>query len=110
MTALQYLLFERSEDTDGHAVFDAVASTSAQHAAAVQAVQAEVAMVLGWAHAAFPDAHGPLSEGFDWDHDLQQGLEPQGELTWHTTSLTISASPAFAAAFLVRFPPDDPGG
>ncbi|RZL09606.1 MAG: hypothetical protein EOP40_09290 [Rubrivivax sp.] len=107
MTALQYLIFEHSEDTDGHAVFDAMASTSAQQAAAVQA---EVARVLNWAQAAFPDAHGPLADGFEWDHDLQQGLERQGDLTWHTTSLTISASPAFAEAFLARFPPDDQDG
>lgn len=101
--SLQYLTFDHSEDTDGCGVFDAMASTTA---AQVPAVQAEVAQVLQWAHAAFPGQHGPLAEGFVWDHDLHQVAEQHGSTTWFTVSLTISAAPAVCEAFKARLMPE----
>lgn len=93
---LQYLCFDLSEDTDGVGTLEAVASTLAAQGTAVQA---EVAQVLDWARAAFPHTHGPVNEGFDWDHDVQ--VLREGD--WHTVTLALSGSAAFCAAFAARF-------
>lgn len=118
--SLKYLDFDHSEDTDGRATFEAMASTGPAQAAEVRA---EAALVLAWAFAEFPEARGPLDEGFEWDHDLQ-GLQevarveslvydPQtGELQSqlgsagvprHTLTLSLTGTPAFAHAFKSRF-------
>lgn len=118
---LTYLDFEYSEDADGVGTFEAMASVTGP--AQVAAVHAEVAQVLSWAHRHFGDAHGPVGEGFDWDHDLQgqaeytavevlhfdEGtgrisaqLQPPG-VPRHSVTLSISASPAFVDAFRAAF-------
>jgi hypothetical protein len=74
--ALHYLDFDYSEDAQGHGSFDAMASTAPQF---VTAVRAEIAFVLDWAHAAFPDMRAPLEEGGEWDYNL----EGQQEWTVH---------------------------
>jgi len=80
---------------------DAEAATDA---AQVSAVEAEVQQVLDWAWRAFPHTHGPVEQGFDWDHDVQHSLLRSGDgLGWHTTALTLSGSAAFAEAFAQRF-------
>lgn len=70
------------------------------------AVRAEVAQVLGWAHAAFPDQQAPLDEGGEWDMDLQEASEGDGAASWHTLTLVISGNPQFCAAFRQRFGAD----
>lgn len=65
---LNYLDFDYSEDTDGTGTFDAMASVSP---AQVAALHAEIAQVLAWAHAQFPDGHGPQEDGGQWQYDLQ---------------------------------------
>lgn len=117
---LKYLDFDYSEDTEGVCTFDAMASTSPQH---VAAVHAEIAKVLAWACKAFGDQRGALEDGFEWDYDLQsqrdytvsEALEfdcntgrlgIRSETTGvirHTTTLSISGSQAFAGALRDRF-------
>lgn len=95
---MQFLNFEASEDGHGLVCLEAMASTSAaQH----PAVMAEVAQVLDWAWQAFPHSHGPLDEGMDWQHELQQQVEAGG---WHSVSLTLAGTPQFMAAFQAAFP------
>lgn len=94
---MHYLSFDLSDDTEGVTTLDAMASTTAaQHAA----VMAEVQRVLDWAWQQFPHSHGPVDEGWDWDHDLQVSVEDGG---WHVVTLTLAGSAAFVAAFLQRF-------
>jgi hypothetical protein len=101
---LRYLSFELSEDTDGVSTIDAEAATEASQLALVAAVEAEVQQVLDWAWRTFPHTHGPVEQGFDWDHDVQHTLVRSGDgHGWHTTALTLSASAAFAEAFAQRF-------
>ena len=91
---LNYLDFEYSESEDGAGTFDAMASTSPQQ---VLAAHAEIALVLGWAHAAFPGLRGPLDEGFEWDFNLQgmQEFTAFETLTYNddTQQLSVTASP-----------------
>lgn len=96
---LRYLEFELSEGGDGVSTLDAMASTPAeQHAA----VLAEVQQVLDWAWRRFPDSHGPVDEGQDWDHHLHTTVE---EGCWHVVALTLSASPRFVDLFVATFGP-----
>lgn len=116
---LHYLDFEYHEDAEGFGTFDAMASTAPAH---VAAVRAEIAFVLDWAHAAFPDRCAPLEEGGEWDYNLEgqqewtahevisydevtgkfsSQLGPAGAPR-HTVTLSISGSPQFCAAFRQR--------
>lgn len=117
---LNYLDFDYSEDVQGIGTFDAMASTWPQQ---VTAVRAEIALVLDWAHAAFPGMRAPLDEGGEWDFNLQGQqewtahesidynehtqqftvqLSPAGPPR-HTVTLSLSGSPQFCAAFRQRF-------
>jgi len=117
---LHYLDFDYSEDEQGNGSFDAMASTAPQHMAAVRA---EIARVLDWAHAAFPDMRAPLEEGGEWDYNLEgqqewttheaisydevtgkfsSQLGPAGAPR-HTVTLSISGSAQFCEAFRQRF-------
>ncbi len=118
--ALQYLQFDHSDATDDIGSFDTMASASP---AALPALHAELAQVLGWAHRRFPHGRGPLDEGYAWDYDLQatQELTRRVQLTFdaltggfestpsdsaslrHTVSLSISGTAAFCAAFCGAF-------
>jgi hypothetical protein len=94
---MHYLTFDISEGDDGVTALEAMASTSAaQHAA----VLAEAQQALDWAWRHFPDTHGPVDDGADWDHELQVRVEEGG---WHTVGLTLSASPRFVEAFVSAF-------
>lgn len=75
---LHYLDFDYSEDTDGTGTFDAMASVSP---AQMPALHAEIAQVLRWAHAQYPDACGPSEEGGEWQYDLQGVQEVSTPLT-----------------------------
>lgn len=94
---MDYLNFELSEGAQGVTTLEAVASTRADpHTAAL----AEGQRVLDWAWRSFPDSHGPVDEGFDWDHDLLVQVE-DGE--WHTVALTFTGSARFVQAFMAEF-------
>jgi hypothetical protein len=98
--ALSYLIFDHSEDTEGIGTFEAMASVSPDHLAAVKA---EVALVLAWATSAFPDGRGPLDQGFEWDHDLQEQHESPA---LHTVTLLLCGGGDFCHAFSERFADD----
>lgn len=120
---LRYLDFDFSEDTEGHGTFEAMASVTP---AQVPSVHAEIAMVLAWAFDHSPEGHGPLSEGFTWDHDLQsqqdwsvhEFIEFDAALRQvvsrpdlpglprHTLTLSVSGDEGFCQAFRHRFLPD----
>lgn len=94
---MRFLSFDVSDSTDGITTLEAMASTSdAQHAQAM----AEAQQLLDWAWQQFPDGHGPVEDGQDWDHDLQVHVE-DGQ--WHTVTLTLTASQRFAEAFTQAF-------
>ena len=94
---MRYLSFDLSDSGDGVATFEAWASTpQATHAS----VMAEVQAVLDWSAREFAGRHGPVDEGFDWDHELQIAVEAGG---WHAVTLTLTGSPAFAQAFSAKF-------
>lgn len=114
---LHYLDFDTSEDADGSAVFDAMATVSATQ---LKGLWAEVAAVLAWAHDEFPGARAPLEDGGDWDFQLDGAREQRFPQTLaydessgtvslaaelaagpsrHSVTLSISGSPAFSEAF-----------
>jgi len=94
---MHHLTIDLSDDADGVATLEALASTQA---ARHPAVMAEVREIQAWARRQFPNGPGPLDEGADWDEDLQVSEEPGG---WVSVSLTLSVRPPlmpeFAAAF-----------
>lgn len=117
---LHYLIFDDSEDAHGVGTLDAMVSTPPSAAAAVRA---EVARVLDWAHATFPEQRAPLDEGGEWDFDLQSQQEwtaheaidydpvsqqfsvvpgPAGAIR-HTLTLSLSGSAQFCDAFRQHF-------
>jgi len=117
---LQYLDFDYCEDEHGHGTFEAMASVPA---ARLTVLQAEIALVLDWAHATFSHQRAPLEEGGEWDYLLQGQQEwtvPEtlayDELTRrfssqpgsagpprHTVTLALSGSAQFCQAFRQRF-------
>lgn len=97
MTPLRYLDFDYSEDTEGHGTFDAMATTVPAN---TREVLAEVAQVLAWANAAFPDAQGALEDGAAWDFDLQQTSEAPG---LDTVTFSLSGTADFCAALREQF-------
>jgi len=96
---MDYLNFDLIEGADGVTTLEAMASTAAaQH----PAVLAEAAQVLEWARQHFPNSHGPVEDGHDWDHDLQVHLD---DAPWHAVNLTLTGSPRFVEAFRAAFGP-----
>jgi hypothetical protein len=94
---MNFLTFQVDEVYEGVCSLEAMASTAVgQHAA----VMVEVQKVLDWAWRQFPDAHGPIDEGMDWDHDLQVIVEDGG---WHAVTLTLTGTGRFVELFLARF-------
>ena len=96
LQTLHYLDFDYSEDDAGCGTWDAMASV---WPAQLEALRAEVAQVLDWAHGEFPNRHGPLDDGGEWDHDLQNVQEAGRQ----TLTLTLSGTPAFGAAWRAQF-------
>lgn len=100
MTALQYLLFDASDGGDGTGAFEAMAAVRPDQAAAVER---EIAAVLDWAQAQFPERAAP-EDGGDWDADVQVGEAADGSGAMRRVfSLSITGSQAFCAAFEGRF-------
>jgi hypothetical protein len=97
MNHLRYLDFDYSEDTEGHGTFDAMATTVPAN---TREVLAEVAQVLAWANATFPNAQGALEDGAAWDFDLQQTSEAP-ELD--TVTFSLSGTANFCAALREQF-------
>ncbi|MEP7100593.1 MAG: hypothetical protein ABI781_08800 [Burkholderiales bacterium] len=94
---MRYLSFDFSDAAEGPTTIEAIASTSAaEHAA----VMDEVRQVLNWAWRHFAHTHGAIDDGADWDHDLQLTVEGG---RWHAVALTLTASAAFAEAFVAEF-------
>lgn len=97
MTPLRHLTLDVSDNDEGVATIELLASTpAAQHAAAL----AEAQQVLDWAWQNFPHTHAPIDDGGEWDHDLQAGAESDG---WFGVSLTLTGRAEFAAAFARAF-------
>ncbi|WP_022980577.1 hypothetical protein [Ideonella sp. B508-1] len=121
---LHYLDFDFSEDTDGHGVFDAMASVGPP---LWTKLQDETAQVLDWALDRFPNGPGPLEDGNDWQFELaasrewsaDEGLSystssrrfssqpSEARAVRHTLALTLSGSVAFCEALRAAFPPND---
>jgi hypothetical protein len=91
---MRYLIFDLMEGTDDVFTLEAMATTTDVQAHEAARVEAE--QVVAWAHQAFPNRHGPVEEGYAWDHQLLIQHEV-GE--WINVTLTISASPEFVEAF-----------
>ncbi|CAN7576759.1 MULTISPECIES: hypothetical protein [unclassified Acidovorax] len=93
---LNYLDFDYSEDDEGTGTFDAMASVSP---AQLPPLQAEVAQVLQWAHAEFPDACGPAEDGGQWQYDLQgvQEVSTPLQLAFEPLSGSIHSVPGSPA-------------
>lgn len=98
---LQFLEFDRCEDSDGLYSWDALASPAAHHN---RELLAEVRGLLAHLHSALGPA-GPLDEGHAWDMDLQiqdrqdqpLALEAADTLAQRLTlSLCLSGSGALA--------------
>jgi hypothetical protein len=116
--ALQYLVFDQSEDEHGHGTFDAMAAVAP---AQLPALTSELQTVLDWAHSTFgPPA--PLDEGAEWDCELQGVQETATPLEVRyrpgegmalqpgrlgeprvTLSITLTGTPAFCAALRDAF-------
>jgi hypothetical protein len=121
---LRYLDFEFSENTEGIVTIDAMVSVRPQD---LPALQRELALVLDWAYANFPEGPGPADEGAPWDCDLQATQERSvqetlhydpltrrfsstlgtAEAVRHTVTLSISGTAAFGEAFQARFGADE---
>ncbi len=94
---MDFLTFDVAEVADGVSALEAMASTAAgQHAA----VMLEVQQVLDWAWSRFPDFHGSIDDGMQWDHDLQVSVEEGG---WHTVTLTLTGTVRFVEEFAATF-------
>lgn len=121
---LHYLTFDFSEADDGSGGFDAMASVPPR---SLPALEEEIAQVLDWAYATFPDGPGPLDEGFSWDLELQATSESStqqrvryfpgarrfereslgSETLRHTLTLTLAGSADFCEAFREAFLQDE---
>ena len=97
MATLNFLDFDFSEGADGTGTFDAMAAVSPQQ---LPALLAEVATVLDWATAHFPEARAPLDEGGEWDFQLlsQQEWTADEGLDYDLSTRTFSRSPGAAGA------------
>lgn len=118
-TALDYLIFDYSEDEEGGATWDAMATVTPDR---WPALQAEVLQVLHWADQQFPRQRGALDEGATWDfdislsdsagRDLRPAVQGQPLVLQHaplpagdalTLTLTLTGRAVFADALLQAF-------
>ncbi|WP_159918100.1 hypothetical protein [Pantoea sp. 18069] len=115
---LDYLDFDYSEDDEGTATWDALASVTAER---LPALTAEVEQLLRWASRTFAGRRGPIEEGGDWDFDLHAQQDDGAPLSVHyddatgrlqlaaapgqrtALGLTLSASAAFSDALRARY-------
>lgn len=96
-STLRYLTVDLTEGSDDVLTLEAMASTrEAQHAV----VMAEVDQMRAWARRQFGGRQGPVEDGHAWDDELLVQREADG---WITVTLTLSASPEFAEAFMAVY-------
>ncbi|UXH78241.1 hypothetical protein [Roseateles amylovorans] len=94
---IRHLTLDLSDGSDEILTVEAMASTrDTQHGA----VMTEVDLLRAWARREFAGRQGPVEDGHDWDDELLVQREADG---WVTVTLTFSASPAFAQAFMAAF-------
>lgn len=94
---LRTLTLDLTDSSDDVLTLEAMASTrEAQHADVME----EVDGVMEWARREFAGRQGPVEEGYAWDDELLIQRETDG---WITVTLTLSASPEFAQAFMAAF-------
>ena len=117
---LHFLDFDYSEDEEGTATWDAVASVPTDR---LPELLAEITALLDWAHTEFGALRGPVETGGLWDYDLQcecaehpllalsydpnsQRLVPWPQISpgeQLTLTLSLCGGPAFGEAFQARF-------
>lgn len=121
-TSLDYLVFDYSEDDEGTATWDAMATVRAER---LPALTQEVLQVLSWAEQQFPQQCGAIDEGAAWDFDLSASdasgaaiplvadlhapalrHPPVASNALLTLSLTLTGRSAFYDAFVQRFSVD----
>lgn len=98
--ALQYLLFDPSDDGEGTGTWDAMASVRAEQ---LPEVMQEVQAVLDWAGRHSPGPRGPLDEGGAWDADHL--VQTEGD--WTTVTLTLTGPWEWGEALVAGFTPGD---
>ncbi len=127
--SLQYLNFDYSEDEQGNACWDAMASVPPDR---LPALVAEVCALLHWADHDYPGPQGAPDDGGDWDYDLCAEVDdhthhsisyqpptgashepPTGQLHWHPAlapqarrialTLTLTGPPQFAQLLQQRW-------
>ena len=81
--ALQYLIFEASEDGEGQGSWEAMAGV---READLPALRSEVQAVLQAAERQSPGPRGPVDDGGCWDADLHE----QQDGGWTTLTLTLT--------------------
>jgi hypothetical protein len=91
--ALQYLIFDASEDGEGQGSWEAMASVRDSDLAALRE---EVQAVLDAAQRRSPGPRGPSEEGGHWDADLHE----QHEGGWTTLTLTLTGPWAWGEALI----------
>jgi hypothetical protein len=94
--ALNYLIFDASDDGEGTGSWEAMASV---RAADLAAVLAEVASVMAAAQTDAPGPRGALDEGGAWDAEHQ--VQSDGD--WTTVTLTITGPWEWGEALVERF-------
>jgi hypothetical protein len=94
--ALQFLIFDASDDGEGTGTWEAMASVRASDWAGLMA---EVQAVLASALANQPGPRGPLDGAGVWDADEQSTRD--GE--WTTITLTLTGPWAWGEALLGEF-------
>jgi hypothetical protein len=97
---LQYLMFDASDDGEGHGSWEAMASVRAPQ---LPILQAEVQTVLAWATTHSPGPKGPLDAGGMWDVD--QHTQTDGD--WTTVTFTLVGPWAWGEAMLSELSPTD---
>lgn len=121
-TALDYLIFDYSEDDEGTATWDAMATVRAER---LPALEQEVLQVLCWAERQFPQQRGAIDEGAAWDFDLSASdgaghaialdadlhasalrHPPVASDALLTLTLTLTGRSSFAEAFVQHFAVD----
>ncbi len=94
--ALNYLIFDASDDGEGTGTWEAMASV---RAADLPKVLAEVEQMLTAAERESPGPRGPLDDGGTWD--AEQQVHTDGD--WTTVTLTITGPWEWGEALLERF-------
>lgn len=91
--ALQYLIFDASDDGEGQGSWEAMASVRAGD---LPALRQELQAVLAMAERQSPGPRGPAEEGGCWDADVHE----QHEGDWTTLTLTLTGPWAWGEALL----------